>query len=144
MADIKQMGFVLLVLLVSISGIYEWAASQPVLGEQLGVSGIGGFEADTLESRLLEFETAIEDSIETALRVDIFGFITSFIGMFSAMFDVFMKLMFGWQVLVDGIFASVGLESLSIIFVAPLTIIQMFTALYFLRDIINTIRGVGG
>ncbi len=144
MVDIKQMSFLLLVILVTVSGVYEWAQTQPVLGEDLGVGSIGGFESDTLTGYLNDLNSETSNALETAERADLVGFLLSLVGVFLAGFSIFMKLMFGWSLLVGAIFAAVGLEGLDVIFIGPLAIIQLFALFYFLRDLVNTVRGVGG
>jgi len=134
----------LLILLVSISGIYEWAATQPVLARELGISGIEGFESSTLELDIDALQISSENIITTSPLTDISLFINSLLDLFGTMWSIFMRLMFGWQKLINAIFASLDLQSISTVFVVPISIIQILTALYFMRDIVNTIRGVGG
>jgi hypothetical protein len=141
-ADIKQMSFLLLVLLVTVSGVYEWAQAQPVLANDLGVGSVGGFEASTLSGYLSDINISAGNAIETATRLDLLGFMGSLTTVFITTFSIFMKLMFGWADLVGGIFAAVGLGGIDVIFIAPLAIIQLFALFYFLRDLVNTVRGV--
>lgn len=143
MVDIKQMSFVLLVLLVSVSGIYEWTQTDDVLRTELGVGVIGGFSSGTLQDDVNQLQVSSDNLITTVARVELWNWLGALQSFLGTIWDIFMKLMFGWMRIVSAIFDAVGLENLDIVFIAPLAVLQALGALYFLRDIVNTVRGVG-
>jgi len=141
--DIKQASFVLLVLLVSVSGVYEWARTDAVVGEQLSMGTMTAFSSSTLENNVSTVSLAVTNIITAISRTDLIGFIGALINLFVTTFEIFMRLMFGWIDLVAGIFDSVGLRELEVVFIGPIAIIELFALFYFLRDLVNTVRGVG-
>lgn len=143
MADVKEMSFMLLIILVAISGTYEWARTDVVLGKELGMGEIGGFESATLLNDVNTFQISTSQFISSSAQLDIVGFVSSLIELFGTTWNIFSKLMFGWVGLVDGIFNSIGMAGLSVIFIGPIAVMQILGAFYFLRDIVNTLRGVG-
>lgn len=142
MADIKQASFMMLILLVSISGVYEWAQTEPVFKDHLSFEQPSGFESDSLESEVGDITIAGEDLIETSERTDLLSYIGSLLTTFASSFGIVMKLLFGWSLLLNAIFTSIGLDFVSVIFIPPIAIIQLLGIFYFIRDIVNTIRGV--
>lgn len=145
MADIKQASFMLLVLLVSVSAIYEWAENEdinPVLSKQVGVGSLGDLNSTSLRSNVASVEISVENIIQTTESADILGFLNALVSLFISGFAIFMNILFGWIVLVEGIFASIGLGELSIIFIGPIAIIQLFGLFYFIRDLVNAVRGI--
>lgn len=142
--DMKQSAFVLLVILVAISGLYQWTQTDEILKQSTSLEEIGDFHSDTLVGNITSFQINFTQVITTSPLLDPFGFVGALLSLFGLVFNVFMKLVFGWMDLVDAIFSSMGLSELSVIFSAPLAIIQLFALLYFARDLVNTIRGVGG
>lgn len=143
MPDMKEMGFMLLVLLVSVSGIYEWARTDPVLSTNLGVNVIEGFESTTLQNDLNNLSVSATNIVTTNPVTELLNFITALQTFLGTVWTIFLKLMFGWSEVITAIFAFMGLESISIIFIVPISIIQLIAALYFIRDIVNTLRGAG-
>lgn len=142
MADIKQASFMFLIILVSISAVYEWAASEPVLRDQLGISEIEGFESASLLSDLDTFQISTDNLITTVEQTDILGLLPAMTSFFSSIINIFMRLAFGWSQLVTAIFDSIGVPGISIIFIGPIAVFQMLGAFYLLRDLVNTVRGV--
>lgn len=143
MPDMKEMGFMLLVLLVSISGIYEWAQTDPALSANLGVGVIEGFESSTLQSDLNKLSSSATNIVTTNPVTELLNFITALQTFFGTVWDIFLKLVFGWGGLVRGIFSSIGMPDLAIVFIVPISVIQLIAAFYFLRDVVNTLRGAG-
>ena len=145
MPDFKEMSFMMFFLLVSVSAIYEWvndATVNPVLSRELGVSFIEEFESVTMRSQVLLLQvesTTLISNIATLNPLYILLSVTSF---FGTIWVIFMKLMFGWADLLASIFSAVGMVELSVVFIAPLAVMQLFGAFYFIRDIVNTVRGV--
>lgn len=148
MPDMKEMGFILLVLLVSVSGIYEWTKTDALLSTQLGVDTVEGFESASLKADLNVLgESANElvtvNIISTNPITELLNFITALQIFFGTVWGIFLKLMFGWSGLVGAIFSSIGMSDLAIVFIVPVSVIQLIAALYFIRDIVNTLRGAG-
>ena len=135
--------FVLLVILVSISGIYEWAGTDPALSRHLNFTQPSGFESDAIISDVEAIGFEASSEVETSERTDLVAYIGSLLASFAGAFGLIMRLLFGWILLIQAVFASMGLEFLAIVFIPPIAIIQLIGIVYFLRDIVNTIRGVG-
>lgn len=142
--DIKQASFVMLILLISISGVYEWANSDETLGKHIQLGNISGLESSSLQKDVVDFKVVVDSVVATTVRLDLLGFISAMASLFKTNFGIFMKLLFGWTSLVDAIFSTTGLSNLSIIFISPVVVLQLLGLFYFLRDLTNTIRGVGG
>ncbi len=142
MPDLKEMSFILIILLVSVSAVYEWIQTDDDLNKQFGVSSPLDFRSGTLTATLNTFQLAVDNLIQSLLIADLIGFLASLQAFFTSAFQIFMKLMFGWTNIVDSIFDAMDLSSLRIIFTGPLVIIQILGSFYFLRDLVNTLRGV--
>jgi len=143
MPDFKEMSFTILVILVAISALYGWVSVQPVIGTAAAVSGVPGYDAGTLGADLNSFSIAANSMITTSPLTDVIGYLSILYKFFSSVWGIIMKLGFGWTALLQGVFAPLGLDSIALVFTAPLLIIQIIGVLYFIRDIVNTIRGVG-
>lgn len=143
MADMKEMSFMLLVILVSISAIYEWAGTDEVLKKQPGLTHITGFEGGTFLSDVNRFQIGTNELITNAAQAEIVGLLSSLLRFFADIWGIVMRMMFGWIGIVYGIFNSVGIPNISLVFIAPLAVLELLGALYFFRDIVNTVRGVG-
>lgn len=139
----KHMGFMLLVILVTISAVYTWAETEPTLRDSLGVGGTEDFGAGALQQDidLLKFQTT--HIITGNVLTDLLNLIPNLANFFYILWKIFTKIMFGWTGLLSAIFASIGMPMLSWIFIPPIAIIQIIAGFYFFRDIVNTIRGVG-
>lgn len=147
MPDFKEMSFMMFFLLVSVSAIYEWAndeAINPVLSRELGVDFIEEFESTTMRNQVLLLQVESTTLISNIVTLNPLYILLSVTSFFSTIWVIFMKLMFGWAALLDSIFSAIGLSELAIVFITPLAVLQLFGALYFIRDIVNTVRGVAG
>lgn len=133
----------MLILVVSISGVYEWAITDETLGAELGVGAIEGFESATLRGDLESLSIDSNHLVSTITLTEFHNPLTSLMSFFGSVWSIFMKLMFGWLGLIYAVLASMGMETLAVVFIPPLAVLQIIAALYFLRDIVNTVRGVG-
>lgn len=142
--DAKQASFVFLILLVSISSIYEWARTDEFLSEEVGTNVILGFETATLTQELRTMNLSANNIVSPTQQTDLFNFIGSLVAFYGSIFGIFMKFAFGWAGLIDAIFASVGLGNLSIVFMGPIFVFEIIAAYFVLKDLTNTVRGVSG
>ena len=146
MPDFKEMSFMMFFLLISISAIYEWANDEelnPVLSRELGVDFIEEFESTTMRAQVSLLQVASTTLISNIVTLNPLYILLSVTSFFSTIWIIFMKLMFGWAALLGAIFDAIGMADLALVFITPLAVIQLFGALYFIRDIVNTVRGVG-
>lgn len=142
--DIKQSSFILLIILASVSGVFEFAQTNEVISEQTGISILSEFGITTVQQDIETIDLATENSITSIQRLDLVGILFGLVGLLITIFQIFMKLMFGWIDLIYGIFKSSDLESLSIVFIGPIGIVQLLGITYIIRDIAGTVRGVSG
>lgn len=150
MATMKEMAFGLLVLLVSINAMAEFAASDPALSQVSGLGVVHNLNSSSLQDALEGIETSNDNTIETGERTDLLGALSNLISSFGGQIDSFLglvalmfRLAFGWSVLLNAIFVSIGVPSLSIVFVGPIMLIEIICIFYLFRDLVSVIRGVG-
>jgi len=141
--DLKEMSFGILIILVTINALYLWSLEQDPVKNYVSFTPVNDLNASSLSQDVKTLQISTDESISTALRLDLLGFIQNLAGAFSTVWQIVMKLAFGWLALTQGILDSVGLGSLALVFQVPLLIIQLIGAFYFVRDFINTVRGVG-
>lgn len=148
MVEMKQMGFMLIILLVSVSAVYEFASSEdssgnpvfPALSTALGISSISPLGSSTLQQQVSDVDIASGDDIETTVRENPLAFALGLLNTALSMFVIFLPLLFGWVALIDAIFVSIGIPGMSIVFIGPIAVIEILTIIYFLIDIVLAAR----
>jgi len=157
MSKMKDASFALLIILVGISATYEWVSADPVLSGSTNFVPSSDFNVSNILNDVNALGFVAESDIETEERTDLLSYIGSLIGgaveaaegaaatagAFTAAFALAMKMVFGWALLINAIFTAMDIPSLSFIFIPPIAVIQLLGITYFIRDIVNTVRGVG-
>lgn len=148
MVEMKQMGFMLIILLVAVSGVYEFAKSEdaegnpvfPALSQSLGIGQIDPLGSEALKQQVSDVDISSGDDIETTIRENPLAFALGLITTFLLMLVTFLPLLFAWVALVDAIFVSVGIPGMSIVFIGPIAVIELLTIIYFLIDVVLAAR----
>ncbi len=87
----KEMGFMLLVLLVSVSGIYEWTKTDALLSTELGVDTVEGFESASLQEDLNKLSVAALNTITTNPITELLNFIGALAALVGTVWEIFLK-----------------------------------------------------
>ena len=101
MADIKQMSFMLLVLLVSVSALYETMLSEddsenyifPSVANDLGIATIEDFSSTSLVNDLNSFQIATNKIFTTNVLTEFSAFLNALSEIWGSVWGIFMKLM---------------------------------------------------
>jgi hypothetical protein len=143
MADIKQASFMVLIILVSVSGVFEWAKTDEVLSQQPIISNPDELSYSELLAIILNINIPGENEVQTESTTDLWILNVPVIGEGLGIATLLYKMFFGWNELLTGIFGYMGLAGLSLVFVVPLAIIELLGIFYLLSDIKRALPFIG-
>ena len=141
MAEIKEMGYMLLLLLVSISAMYEWAMTEPTIGQSLGVDSVEGYSGDDFADKAVTIQSDLvaTQAVELTVQTEPWALGMVAIGTGISLLGLMFSLLFGWTALVTAIFKSIGVESMALVITAPIGALQVFTIFYLIIDVVKAV-----
>lgn len=142
MPDFKEMCYMIMVMLVTISSIYTWAGSQPVLKEKVGISGVSGYDSNTIQDYTGAHPVSPETQVTTNPLTQSAAYIGVMVGYLLDLVGMVVGFLDGWIFVLIGVLKPIGLESLNIVFIAPLGLIQIIAVAYLFRDIVTAVAGL--
>jgi len=140
-AEIKEMGYMLLLLLVSISAMYEWAMTEPTIGPSLGVDSVEGYSGGDFASRAVTIQSDLvaTETVELTAQTEPLALGAAAIATGVSLLGLMFSLLFGWTALVTAIFKSIGVESMALVITAPIGALQVFTIFYLIIDVVKAV-----
>jgi len=139
--DMKEAAFALIIILVSVSSLAEWAKADALLSKHTTLSSIDDVNSSSIAGDLRGIELSTGNAIESASRANIVGFTTSFLSLFPAILGILYKVFFSWMGLLTVIFTGIGLAGLDVVFIVPIGIIELIAILYLLKDVVGMFWG---
>jgi len=140
MVNMKEAGFTLLVILVTVSAIYQWSENDPTLNEMINTDELDIYNSITLRNYVENIEIKTGEELTVQERTNPATFIVPLIAVGAQGLSFLLGLLFGWIGIVEAIFNSSGLAgegilNLAIIFIPPLVMIEILALIYFVIDL---------